>query len=278
MAAVDIEGVGEILREVAATEVLPRWRNLAAGDVSSKSHAGDLVTIADRVAEAALAVRLEALLPGSRVIGEEGVHADPAIVGRFRDAAPVWVIDPIDGTRAFTEGREAFDVMVALVEDAVPVAGWILAPVSGRLFAGERGSGTRRQSADGTWQLVSGRPRGMPLTEMQGVVTPQYFLNRRLPTPERHRHRFRGFTRHISSGHNYARLLDGEADFLINFSTHAWDHMAGLALTSAAGFHARRHDGRPFDPLDRNGGVLVAPDEASWHEILSLLVPKDERS
>ncbi len=277
MAAVDIEKVGEILREVAAVEVLPRWRNLAAGDISSKSHAGDLVTIADRAAEEALGVRLEALLPGSSVIGEEGVHADPAIVGRFRDAAPVWVIDPIDGTRAFTEGREAFDVMVALVRDAVPVAGWILAPVSGRLFAGEIGSGTRRQRTDGTWHPVPGRPAGMPLSEMQGVVTPQYFLNRRLPPPERHQHRFRGFTRHISAGHNYARLLDGEADFLINFSTQAWDHMAGLALTSATGFHARRHDGRPFDPLDSKGGVLVAPNAASWHEILSLLVPEDAR-
>ena len=112
----------------------------------------------------------------------------------------------------------------------------------------------------------------MPLTDMQGVVTPQYFLNRRLPDPNRHRASFRGFTRHISAGRNYGRLLDGEADFLINFSTHAWDHMPGIALATAAGFHAARHDARPFDPLDSKGGVLVAPDAASWREILALLV------
>ena len=42
-----------------------------------------------------------------------------------------------------------------------------------------------------------------------------------------------------------------------------------LALTAAAGFHARRHDDHLFDPLDSKGGILVAPDAASWREILS---------
>ncbi len=273
MAPIDIDAVAAIVREVAAIEIMPRWRNLGAGDVSSKSHAGDLVTIADRAAEAALTTRLADLLPGSLVIGEESVHADPSIVERFRDNGFIWVLDPIDGTRAFTEGRDPFDVMVGLVCRGQPVAGWILAPVSGLMHAGEVGAGARRQRPGGSWEPVTRRVGAIPLAEQHGVLGPQGFLNRKLPSPERVRDRFKSFVRPVSAGQNYARLLTGDADFLINFSTLPWDHMAGLAITEAAGMHGRRHDGARFDPLDTKGGLLVAPDEASWQEILALLVP-----
>lgn len=274
MSVVDIDRVGALLREVAATEILPRWRNLGEGDVLHKSHPGDLVTVADRAAEAVLTVRLRDLLPGSQVIGEESVHADPGILSRFADDAYVWVIDPIDGTRAFTQGRPQFDVLVGLVRHRVPVAGWILAPVTDVLHAGEHGGGARRQQGGTGWAPVA-RPTGpRPISEMCGVLGPQGFLNRKLPSPERVRHHFKEFTKPVSAGQNYARLLTGEADFLINFSTLPWDHLAGIAITEAAGMHARRHDGQPFDPLDSTGGILVAPDEASWREILALLVPR----
>ncbi|MFM9942339.1 MAG: inositol monophosphatase family protein [Hyphomicrobiaceae bacterium] len=277
MAAIDIDKVSAIVREVAATEVMPRWRNLGAGDISSKSHAGDLVTVADRAAEAALSQRLTALLPGSLIIGEEGVHADPTILERFRDDAYVWVLDPIDGTRAFSEGREPFDVMVGLVRRGRPVAGWILAPVSGVLHVGEVGAGARRQAGDSAGEPVARRELPAALGELQGVLGVQGFLNRKLPSPEGVRDRFKGYTKPVSAGQNYARLLTGDADFLINFLTLPWDHMAGLAITEAAGMFARRHDGAHFDPLDTMGGVLVAPDAASWREILALLVPHAKR-
>jgi fructose-1,6-bisphosphatase/inositol monophosphatase family enzyme len=269
---VDIDRVSAIVREVAAAEIMPRWRNLGAGEVERKSHAGDLVTVADRAAETALSQALMALLPGSLAIGEEAVHAEPGLLQHLRDEAPVWVLDPIDGTRAFAEGRTEFDVMVALVRGGRPVAGWILAPADDVLYAGEAGAGVVAVHG-GRAQRVMRRAAPFPLEEMQGVVTPQYFLNRQLPSPDAVRHRFGGFTRHASAGHNYGRLLGGSADFLINFSTNAWDHLPGLALAEAAGLHARRHDARPFDPFDRHGGILVAPDAASWREILALLLP-----
>lgn len=273
MAAIEIDAIAAIVREVAATEVMPRWRNLSAGDISSKSHAGDLVTIADRAAETALAAALSEALPGSLVIGEESVHADPSILAHLRTDEFVWVLDPIDGTRAFTEGREPFDVMVGLVHRGRPVAGWILAPVSGILHAGEVGAGARRQRAGGDWEPVVRRAGPLPLADLRGVLGPQGFLNRKLPSPERVRDRFKSFVRPVSAGQNYARLLTGEADFLINFSTLPWDHLAGLAITEAAGMHGRRHDGAHFDPLDTTGGLLVAPDAESWQDILALLVP-----
>ena len=270
MATVDMLGVAQIMREVAAEEILPRWRNLAAGDVQTKSKSGDLVTVADRAAEVALARRLSDVLSGSRVVGEESVADDPDVLQRFRERDPIWVVDPIDGTRNFTQGGTVFDVMVGLVVDGEPVAGWIYAPAEDVLYLGERGSGAQRRDASGTRAIAA--PRGLPLSDLEGILGVNGFVSRGKPDPESVRHLLRGYVRPTCAGHNYGRILSGESQFLINFSTHPWDHIPGLAIASAAGFHAARHDGAPFDPLDRLGGILVAPGPETWTAIHALLL------
>ncbi|MGI4880494.1 MAG: inositol monophosphatase family protein, partial [Janthinobacterium lividum] len=91
----------------AASEVIrPHFRNLAA--VETKDDASP-VTVADRAAEAAIRAILGRERPGDGIIGEEYGEDRP-------DAARVWVIDPIDGTRAFIAGRPLFGTLVALLE------------------------------------------------------------------------------------------------------------------------------------------------------------------
>ena len=270
MAIVDMLQIARILREVAAEEILPRWRNLAEGDITTKAGQG-LVTVADHAAERALAERLGAALPGSIVVGEEAVAAAPDLLERFRTGLPVWVVDPIDGTRKFTEGSPVFDVMVGLVVSGQPVAGWILSPVENTLYLGEAGSGGWIYSADGSERRITA-PAGAALREMVGIIGTGGFRSRGLPDPSMAADRFAGYVGLQCAGHNYGRLFAGEGHFLINFSTHPWDHLPGLAIASAAGFHAARHDGLPFDPLDKSGGVLVATDQQSWHAIHGLLL------
>ncbi|HEX5204720.1 MAG TPA: inositol monophosphatase family protein, partial [Actinoplanes sp.] len=67
-----LDQVADLVREVAATIVLPRFRHLSSGEIKEKSP-GDVVTIADQEAERALTRGLTALLPGSTVVGEEAV-------------------------------------------------------------------------------------------------------------------------------------------------------------------------------------------------------------
>ncbi|MGE0765958.1 MAG: inositol monophosphatase [Hyphomicrobiaceae bacterium] len=270
MPTVDMLGVARIMREVAAEEILPRWRNLAAGDVRTKSKAGDLVTVADQAAEIALAHRLSDVLAGSRVIGEEAVAADPDVLQHFNRSEPVWIVDPIDGTRNFTEGGPTFDVMVGLVVAGRPVAGWIYAPAEDTLYMGEAGSGAEVHRATGITPIEA--PRHLELSDFEGILGSNAFTMRGKPDPKSVSHMFRGYTRPTCAGHNYGRLLSGASQFLINFSTHSWDHMPGIAIATAAGFHAARHDGAPFDPLDRLGGVLVAPSPETWEAIHALLL------
>src|SRR4051794_24544631 len=95
-----LAAVEDTIRAGGAAEVVPGGRCLAEADATEKNGPHDLVTTADRLAEERLTERLTALLPGSVVVGEEAVAADPSVLARLRGDAPVWVIDPVDGTSA----------------------------------------------------------------------------------------------------------------------------------------------------------------------------------
>ncbi len=273
MINVDLERVAAVIRAVASAEAMPRWRHLGAGDITEKAGPDDLVTVADRAVEAALSTELVGLLPGSHVVGEEGVAADPKVLQLLGLDGPVWVIDPIDGTSAFAKGDPDFAVMVALVAGREPVAGWILAPVTGDLVCGRRGNGVWHAANAGS--SLQRLPRPVPpagLAAMRGIT------GRRQMTPERQARidaasgRFAGIDPAICAGVEYPKLLRGSAHFALYNKSEPWDHLPGLALAAEHGFHFAKHDGTPYRPGDNTGGLLIAPDRNSWDEIQALLL------
>lgn len=90
-AAEALENVEALIRDVAAQEALSRFGKLSDADISEKKGPLDLVTVADRRVEERLTAALAALLPGSVVIGEEAVHADPSLRDALLGEAPVWI-------------------------------------------------------------------------------------------------------------------------------------------------------------------------------------------
>ncbi|MDQ2625303.1 MAG: inositol monophosphatase, partial [Actinomycetota bacterium] len=137
---VDLDAVARLVREVGLELVLPRFRDLRAGEISEKSP-GDLVTAVDVEAERVLTARLGEIAPGVPVVGEEAVAADAALLDVLAREPLAFVVDPIDGTRAFVEGDPDFAVMVALVERGVTVASWISLPAYDELFTAVLGEG-----------------------------------------------------------------------------------------------------------------------------------------
>ncbi|HEY9548370.1 MAG TPA: inositol monophosphatase family protein, partial [Kiloniellaceae bacterium] len=137
---IDVAKVSAVIEEIAAEDVLPRFQSLAAEEIHEKI-AGELVTVVDLAVERRLSAQLRDLLPGSLVVAEEAVHADPDLMQQLDTAAPVWIIDPIDGTRNFAHGRPVFAIMVGLAQAGESLAAWILEPVSGRFGVAERGGG-----------------------------------------------------------------------------------------------------------------------------------------
>ncbi|GAA0569705.1 inositol monophosphatase [Caenispirillum bisanense] len=262
--AIDLMQVAAIMREVARAEILPRFRTLGRHEIHQKSHPGDLVTAADVAAEKALSERLTALLPGSAVVGEEAAHADPAILATLQQDAPVWVLDPVDGTRNFATGVPRFAVMVALVQGGDTVAGWILDPVADTLYAARRGGGSW---CDGR-RLQVAAPA--PLHALAGAAG---FGHAKLFKPHGIRTRQSG-----SAAHDYMQASDGRADFAVfRRRLNPWDHAAGALIFTEAGGFCRMSDGRPYRPGDTDGDhIILAPSEALWRELRDILRPHIE--
>jgi fructose-1,6-bisphosphatase/inositol monophosphatase family enzyme len=255
---VEIDAVARIIREAAAAEILPRWRNLGSDDVTVKTIPGDIVTVADRATEEHLSKRLADLLPGSYVVGEEAMHADRSIERRFTSGSPVWVIDPIDGTSAFANGEPEFAVMVALVQGEELVAGWILAPVSNDLYMAERGAGV--------WRDREGQRERLPRPEIPAAMGDLIgILGRRAMTDARRAlitsraGNFGGLLDVSCAGFDYPRLLTGEVQFAVYNKSEPWDHLPGLAMVSEQGFAFSKHDGSRYKPGDNTGGLVIAP-------------------
>ena len=121
--------------------VIPRFRRLGADDVAEKSP-GDLVTIADRLAEEVLTDALASLSPDATIIGEEAVAADPALLHRI-DSGHVWLVDPVDGTGNFVAGIDEFGMLLTELLDGVPVRSWIWRAGVRQLLVSQRGAGVR---------------------------------------------------------------------------------------------------------------------------------------
>ncbi len=256
MTAPDLERVARLIREVTEAEILPRFRRLEEHHAWEK-RSGSIVTVADQAAEKRLEDGLLKLTPGAVALGEEAAEQDSSIFERLLDDEPVWIIDPVDGTKNFAAGKPDFSVIVAYVVAGETLAGWIHDPVRNRTAMAAAGEGARTDD---------GAPLGVaapgPLAELTGVLGPR--LTRHKPFSGR----FAGISNSKSCGIDYVRLAAGEIHFAYYRGLMPWDHAAGALLHAEAGGFSACLDGRPYRSSERGvGGLLLAPDRATWQAI-----------
>ena len=267
---IDVAKVSDVIREIADEVVLPRFQALAAHEVQEKV-AGELVTVVDVAAEEQLTRRLKALLPGSLVVGEEAVHAEPALMEQLASDAPVWIIDPIDGTRNFAHGRATFAVMVALVQGGESVGGWILEPVSGRFGVAERGGGAWM----GGRRLKAAAPDSP--ARMAGSLHASTYASKEIARRVEQRRGRVGAVKSLAcAGAEYLRLAEGQMHFSLFTRLMPWDHVPGTLLHAEAGGIALCLDGTPYRAgRYRETGLLMAPDRASWDALHATLLGEE---
>lgn len=245
--------VAEQIRVIAAREVLPRYRALSAGEIEEKAP-GDLVTVADRAVEAALAEALAGVLPEARFLGEERCAADPGLLGTLDGEGLVWVVDPIDGTGNFAAGRPPFAVMVALLRDGETIASWIHDPLSGRMAMAERGGGAQVDGAP-----LAARARPADAAALRGIVS-----SFQMPVAMAGRvAALAGAVAEVAptarcAGHEYPLVAAGERDFALYWRTLVWDHAAGALLLAEAGGAVQRLDGASYRPGSTETGLILA--------------------
>jgi len=264
----DIDSVTDTLRVTAAEEILPRFRRLGRGDVRQKGP-GDPVTVVDEAAEARLSEALTALLPGSVVVAEEIAAREPSVLDRLKGDAPVWIIDPLDGTNNFTQGRARFAVIVALVQGGRTFAGWIHDPVNAVTATAVAGQGAWL----GDRRLALGP--AAPVSDMEGLFVIPHDPGWRRDATMRLTKATRSRRRIDCAGAEYIDLASGRGDFAIFYRLNPWDHAAGVLIYREAGGHAALLDRRPYAPTIHMGPMLLAPTPDAWDDLRAILAPPE---
>lgn len=250
---------------------MPRFRQLSADEIDQKSGPHDLVTDADRLAEKYLTAALTALLPGSVVVGEEAVHADPTTYEAIRGTAPVWIVDLVDGTRQFVHGD-----LVLHAGRARPGRRGARVDVRarpGRVRHRDPRPGGRARRRTAALRFARARPRSRRRDLPPGLHHGRAEAG--APRPAR-----RGVVpRHCgSAGLEYLAIARGELDATAFSWEAAWDHAAGLLLVEEAGGAHLTLRGEPFRVTGGNAlPFTAARDEATARRVVSLLAARSEK-
>jgi histidinol phosphatase-like enzyme (inositol monophosphatase family) len=240
-----------------AGEIALRWfrSGLQAQDKGGAS-GYDPVTIADRNIEAALRARITAAYPDHEVVGEEAGSSGPP--GRYR-----WLIDPIDGTKAFVTGSPLWGTLIGLLDDGRPVAGWIHQPYLEETFVGISGRGAWMDRR-GTHRQLRTR-HGVKLDDaIVYCTTPTMFTDpdeRALFDAISQRARL---VRYGGDCYAYAQLAMGHVDVVIDTTLKPYDIVAPIAVIEAAGGVVIGGAGRPAS----DGGFVVAAGSRELSEAI----------
>ena len=244
--AAAIDQVSARIAEIAATAIVPRYQALAAHEIALKGPS-DYVTAADLEAEALLERALADILPGSVVVGEEAVAKNANVLDRLAEAGPVWIVDPLDGTWEYGQGRVDFAVHVVLWS-ADPAA-----PGGGRLSAGTvdlPAQGLARRSDD-VPVPVRGLPQDRPVRIVASRTRPPAVLADVVAVLDASL-REQGHPYGVevidvgSVGAKVNEILSGRAEaYVHDTGFYEWDVAAPLAVAHAHGLTASHVDGRP---------------------------------
>ncbi len=203
------------------------------------------VTVADREAEAAMRAAIERQFPADGILGEEfGVAR--------ANAARVWVLDPIDGTKSFIAGIPLFGILIALVEDGVPVLGVIDQPISLERWLGVAGEQTRKNGAP-----VRTRPCADLAAASLYATSPDMFGAKR-----RAFERLKGAVKTARFGadcYAYGQLASGFIDLVVEADLKPYDYCALVPVVEGAGGAITDWRGNRLG-LESDGRVVAAGD------------------
>lgn len=240
--------------DAARAAILPWFRQPGlVSDNKATSGRYDPVTQADRAAEEAMRAVLTQERPDDAILGEE-------FGPRAGTSGLTWVLDPIDGTRAFLAGAPTWGVLIALSDADGPRLGVIDQPFIGERFLGRRGGGAWTVGPHGRHDLRTRAPR--PLSEGILLTTfPEVGTSAEGAAFHALAARMR-LVRYGLDCYAYALLAAGQIDLVVEAGLQPYDIQAPIAVIEAAGGIVSDWRGGPA----WQGGRVVAAANAAVHE------------
>lgn len=263
------DGLIEAVRNAAREEILPRFRNLSPDAIEVKTGPQDLVTVADKAAERAIAAAAERLCPGALVVGEEAVEADPSLMNRLATADHAVIIDPIDGTGNFVNGMATFGTILAVTMAGETVFGLLYDPVGDDWIMATKGKGA--------WYCRPGHPprrltspRAVPLAGARAFVPLFLYPPDRRPAVAATLPAFARTSDLRCSCHEYRQFALGHAEVIVSPMAKPWDHAAGMLVVAECGGVGWSNGRMGYDPARPAPPVVVAATDGLLHEVLGM--------
>ena len=258
-----------LVRRAARAEIMPRFRALSADDIAQKTGPQDLVTEADRRAEAMIARGLVQMFPNALIVGEEDASQNADIIAKIAEAEMAFTIDPVDGTWNYANGLTQFGVILSVTRFGVPVFGVLYDPVMddavvadevgpAQMLQPRRAPRTLSASAGGEVADLAGFAGLYHLPEAKRVAMAATFPK---------------FSRAMSlrcACHEFRMLAQGHVDFVLSAGLTPWDHAAGALIGRRAGCHVAMLDGSDYRADTRDGYLLAAANLATWNRLRDL--------
>jgi myo-inositol-1(or 4)-monophosphatase len=265
MTAVDFAAFVDELATASGDIILPFFRTALGVENKSESGSGsgrfDPVTAADRSAEVAMRALIKRNFPGHGIIGEELGNENP-------DAEYVWLLDPIDGTRAFITGMPNWGTLIALTRNKKAIFGMMHQPFTRERFTGDGGAARYRGP---------GGDRGMRVRPCGSIAEAVLYTTSPLIMKPDDRARFGRveekvrLSRYGGDCYCYCMLAAGHVDLVIESELNPFDIVALIPIVTGAGGVITTWDG---GPAEQGGRILAAGDKRMHAAAMELLAGK----
>jgi myo-inositol-1(or 4)-monophosphatase len=245
---------------MAAEVILPHFRSQIAAKDKGGALGYDPVTVADEAAEAVIRAEIRRVFPDDGVLGEERGNE----AGR---SGRTWIIDPIDGTKAFVMGQLHWGTLLALNDGSGPVVGVMHQPYVGETFAGSRlGSEIRCGTSKRTLRC---RPCGRVEDAVVCTTQPDYLIGPGERQAFDEIARRARLTRYGGDCYLFALLAAGLVDMVIESGLNPYDIQPMIPIIEAAGGIVTTWSG---GRADGGAQVVAAGDERLHHAAVDVLL------
>jgi histidinol phosphatase-like enzyme (inositol monophosphatase family) len=252
MGPIDFSQFVDELATLSGQAILPFFRTALSLDDKSPGGAFDPVTEADRAGEAAMRQLIRRVFPTHGVVGEE-YGAENA------DAEYVWVLDPIDGTKAFIAGLPLWGTLIGLLRNGNPAYGLMHQPYTAERFAGD-GGGASFRGRNGERRLKTRRLASIAEATLS-TTSPKMFGDGALDAYNRVEREVR-LARYGYDCYAYCMLAAGHIDLVVEDGLKPYDIVALIPIIEGAGGVVTNWDGGSAAA----GGSIVAAGDRRLHE------------